>query len=433
MLNRRRFIATVGAAGLGVAAAACSTDGGTPNPAPSGGAGGGELKGTINIVTPEFAGTEGKEVFEGKILKSFQEKHPGVNFQVDYTPWDKLNEKLSTLIAGGQPSDLLMTGMGWTEPFAHMGVLAKLDQTAVLGDAEVLPALIKQGSFNGEMHAMPYLLESRPFVYRKDLFTQHGIDAEAPTTLDEFTELLREVKSKTGLVPLDMLGSSLRQVWGQMIFAYGGTQFSPDGLKVTFDQEPGVKAMQWMVDLQKDGLSDFNFKVPAGQPSAYMQDKTAMAWVSSGAWPQYTQQAPQLLEDDKFGVMLMPSVKAGTPVLYQGGTLVGLSTRSQNVAAATALMQHLVSDVPLTDAAINTGKVPARADLPANAELSQNKLIDFSVDHLQYSVTDGGTPAWMEIRGKMDPVIEAAVLGQKSVADTIAEIKTIAEEAIGRL
>ena len=77
--------------------------------------------------------------------------------------------------------------------------------------------------------------------------------------------------------------------------------------------------------------------------------------------------------------------------------------------------------------------MPARADLPANEELSKNKLLDFSVDNLQYSVTDGGTPAWMEIRGKMDPVIEAAVLGQKSVADTIAEIKTIAEEAIGRI
>ena len=431
MLNRRRFIASVGAAGLGVAAAACSS-GTTPSAAPTGGTGG-ELTGTINIVTPEFAGTGGKEAFEGKILQSFKDKHPGVSFQVDYTPWDKLNEKLSTLIAGGQPSDLLMTGMGWTEPFAHMGVLAKLNQKEVLGDAEVLPALIKQGSFNGEMHAMPYLLESRPFIYRKDLFDQHGIDATAPTTLDEFTELLREVKSKTGLVSLDMLGSSLRQVWGQLIFAYGGTQFSPDGLKVTFDQEPGVKAMQWMVDLQKDGLSDFNFKVPAGQPTAYQTEKTAMGWVSSGAWPTFSEQSPQLLGDDKFGVVLMPSVKAGTPVLYQGGTLVGLSTRSQNAEAAKALMQHLVSDAALTQASITTGKVPARADLPANEELSKNKLLDFSVDNLQYSVTDGGTPAWMEIRGKMDPVIEAAVLGQKSVADTIAEIKTIAEEAIGRI
>lgn len=431
MLNRRQLLGAAGAMGIGLAATACSTGGGQP--AASGGASaGGDLKGTIHIVTPEFAGTDGKAAFEGKILKSFTDKHPGVTFQVDYTPWDKLNEKLSTLVAGGQPSDLLMTGMGWTEPFAQKKVLTKLDKQAVLGDAKVLDALVKQGSFNGDMYAMPYLLESRPFVYRKDMFAQHGITTTDPKTLEEFNALLEEVKSKTGLTPLDMLGQNLRQIWGQMIFAFGGTQFSPDGLKVTFDQEPGVKALQWMVDLQRKGLSDFNFKVPTGQPSAYQQDKTAMGWGSSGQWPQWAKQTPQLADDSKLGIMLMPTV-SGSKVLYQGGTLVGLSTRSQNAAAATAVMQHLIQAEPLTEASLFSGKVPARSDLPPNAELSKNKLLAFSVDNLQYSVTDGGTPAWMEIRGKMDPELEAAVTGKKSVADTIASLKQIAEDAIGRV
>ncbi|QIK73618.1 extracellular solute-binding protein [Propioniciclava coleopterorum] len=431
MLNRRQLLGAMGAAGIGIAATACSTGGGQPAPgataAPTG-----ELKGTVHIVTPEFAGTDGKEAFEGKILKAFTDKHPGVTFQVDYTPWDKLNEKLSTLVAGGQPSDLLMTGMGWTEPFAHKKVLTKLDKNAVLGDAKVLDALVKQGSFNGDMYAMPFLLESRPFAYRKDLFEKFQISTTEPKSMEEFNSLLEEVKSKSGLVPLDMLGQNLRQIWGQMIFAFGGTQFSPDGMSITFDQEPGVKALQWMVDLQNKGLSDFNFKVPTGQPSAYQQDKTLMAWGSSGAWPQWLKQTPQLTEEGKLGIMLMPTVN-GSKVLYQGGTLVGLSTRSQNSAAATAVMQHLITPDALTQASLFSGKVPARSDLPPNPELAKNKLLDFSVDNLQYSVTDGGTPAWMEIRGKMDPELEAAVTGKKSVADTIASLKKIAEDAIGRI
>ena len=430
MLNRRQLLGAAGAMGIGLAATACSTGG---QPAASGApSAGGELKGVINIVTPEFAGTDGKAAFEGKILKSFTDKHPGVTFQVDYTPWDKLNEKLSTLVAGGQPSDLLMTGMGWTEPFAQKKVLTKLDKNAVLGDAKVLDALVKQGSYNGDMYAMPYLLESRPFAYRKDLFEKFKVTTTKPKSLEEFNALLEEVKSKSGLVPLDMLGQNLRQIWGQMIFAFGGTQFSPDGMKVTFDQEPGIKALQWMVDLQTKGLSDFNFKVPTGQPSAYQQDKTVMAWGSSGAWPQWLKQTPQLTEEGKLGIMLMPTVN-GSKVLYQGGTLVGLSTRSQNTAAATAVMQHLITPEALTEASLFGGKVPARSDLPPNAELAKNKLLDFSVDNLQYSVTDGGTPAWMEIRGKMDPELEAAVTGKKSVTETIASLKKIAEDAIGRV
>ena len=434
MLNRRQLLGAFGAAGLGVAATACSSGGGAQTAAPGAGAGAatGPLKGTVNIVTPEFAGTGGKEAFEGKILKAFTDKNPDVKFQVDYVPWDKLNEKLSTLVAGGQASDLLMIGMGWTEPFAHKKVLTKIDKSAVLGDTKMLDALVKQGTYNGDMYSMPFLLESRPFIYRKDLFEAKGIKAEDPKTIDDFTELLREVKSKTGLVPLDMLGSNLRQTWGQLIFAFGGTQFTPDGMSVTFDQEPGVKALQYMVDMQKEGLSDYNFKVPTGQPTAYQQEKAAMGWVSSGAWATYTQQSPQLLDDSKLGIMLMPSVKAGTPVLYQGGTLVGLSSRSQNKDAAVAVMKHLITPDALTEASLASGKVPAVADLK-NDTLAKNKLLTFSTEHLQYSVTDGGTPAWMEIRGKMDPELEAAVTGAKSVQDTIASIKKIAEDAIGRI
>lgn len=66
MLNRRQLLGAAGAMGIGLAATACSTGG---KPAASGApSAGGELKGVINIVTPEFAGTDGKAAFEGKIL-----------------------------------------------------------------------------------------------------------------------------------------------------------------------------------------------------------------------------------------------------------------------------------------------------------------------------------------------------------------------------
>ena len=90
MLNRRQLLAAAGIAGVGLTAAACSTGGSDTND-PSAPTATGGFKGTLNIVTPEFAGTEGKADFEGDILKKFTADHPDVKFQVDYTPWDKLN------------------------------------------------------------------------------------------------------------------------------------------------------------------------------------------------------------------------------------------------------------------------------------------------------------------------------------------------------
>ena len=112
MINRRQLLAAAGIAGVGVTAAACSAGGGKPAAGAAKPTATGELKATLNLVTPEFPGTAGKADLEDGILKKFTQKNPGVTFQVDYVPWDKLNEKLATQIAGGTPSDLMMMGMG---------------------------------------------------------------------------------------------------------------------------------------------------------------------------------------------------------------------------------------------------------------------------------------------------------------------------------
>ena len=434
MLNRRQLLGAAGAAGIGLAAAACGTTSSTTSAkSPAKVDSNAALKGTLNLLTPEFAGTEGKAALEGKVLKGFTAKHPDVKFQVDYTPWDKLNEKLSTQIAGGSPSDIIMFGMGWTQPFAQKKIIAEIDKTAIGAD-DVVPNLLENASYDGKLFSVPMHLESRPFIFRKDLLGKVGISEDdlKVDTIDEFTAMLKEIKGATGKTPLDMLTSSLRQAWGQMIFAFGGTQFAPDGMSITFDQEPGVKALQWLVDLQKEGLSDFTQRVATGQPGPYQTGKAMIGWQSSGVWPTFAKQAPDLLKEDALGIMLCPGQSADTKVIYQGGTLAALSARSKNPEAAIAAIAYMMSDEGLTEQVRFTGKVPART-LPADPELDANKLAAFSAENLKYSVTDGGTPAWMEIRGKMDPVMEAAVLGKKSVTDTIAELKQLSEDAIGRV
>jgi multiple sugar transport system substrate-binding protein len=435
MINRRQLIGAAGVAGIGIATSACSSGSGTAAKGASAAkpTATGELKAALNIVTPEFAGTEGKADFEDGILKKFTAKNPGVSFQVDYVPWDKLNEKLSTQIAGGTASDLMMMGMGWTAPFAQKKVFAPLDES-VLGDAKIPKLLLDNARWNGKLYAVPLLLESRPFIYRKDQFAKLGISDPNRKTLAEFTDLLKEIKSKNGgKVPFDMLVSNVRQVWGQMTFAYGGTQFSDDGMKCYFNSDQAVKALEWMVMLQKEGLSDINQRVAAGQPGPYQKGDSLIGWQSSGVWPTFSKQSPELVKDEALGMMLCPTADGSKKILYQGGTLVGLSTRSKSTDAALAVMQFLVSNEALAAASKSTGKVPANSNIAKGTDLGGNKILDYSQQNLDASVTDGGTAAWMEIRGKMDPIVEAAVLGTKTVKQAIDELQKMAEESIARI
>ena len=432
MINRRQLLTAAGIAGVGVTAAACSPGGGKPAASAAKPTATGELKGTLNLITPEFAGTEGKADLEEGILKKFTQKNPGVAFQVDYVPWDKLNEKLSTQIAGGTPSDLMMMGMGWTAPFAQKKVFAPLDES-VLGDAKVPKLLLDNARYNGKLYALPLLLESRPFIYRKDLLGKIGIADPDRKTLDEFTQMLREIKSKTGKVPLDMLASSLRQAWGQMTFAFGGTQFSDDGMKSYLNSDQAVKALEWMVMAQKEGLSDINQRVATGQPGSYQKGDNLFGWQSSGVWPTFSKQSPELVKDENLGMVLCPTADGSKKIIYQGGTLVGLSTRSKSPDASLAVMEYMLSNDALAAASRSTGKVPANSNIAKGTDLGGNKIIDFCQQHLDASITDGGTPAWLEIRGKMDPILEGAVLGTKTVKQSIDDLQKMAEESIARV
>lgn len=433
MINRRNLLAAAGVAGVGAVTAACSAGAGKPAASGAKPTATGELKGALNLVTPEFAGTEGKAALEGDILKKFSDKNPGVTFQVDYVPWDKLNEKLSTQIAGGTASDLMMMGMGWTAPFAQKKVFAPLDES-VLGDAKVPKLLLDNARYNGKLYAVPLLLESRPFIYRKDALAKIGISDPNRNTLDEFTTMLKEIKAKTGKTPFDMLASNVRQAWGQMTFAFGGTQFSDDGLKCFFNSEQATKALEWLVMLQKEGLSDFNQTVPTGQPGPYQKGDSLIGWQSSGVWPTFKQQSPELVKDENLGIMMCPAATSGgKKVIYQGGTLVGLSTRSKSQDAALAVMKYLLTNDALSAASRFSGKVPANSSIAKGTDLGGNKILDFSQQNLDASVTDGGTAAWLEIRGKMDPIVQAAVLGKQSVKDAINDLQKMAEESIARI
>src|SRR3712207_3561872 len=78
---------------------------GCGGPAPGGGDR--EAGATLRLLTPIFEGADGQKVLEAQ-LKTFKEKNPKVDVQVDYTSYSKLNEKITTSLASGQPNDVML-------------------------------------------------------------------------------------------------------------------------------------------------------------------------------------------------------------------------------------------------------------------------------------------------------------------------------------
>ncbi|MEV2247366.1 ABC transporter substrate-binding protein [Streptomyces sp. NPDC049970] len=421
-LNRRSVLAAIGASGAAAALAGCG--GGA---ASSAGSADGPAEGEITLLTPIYEGADGKTLLEQKILGGFRKKYPDVKVNVDYTTYAQLNEKITTGLAGGLLPDVLMMGVGWIPPFAAKQAIAELPESlASAHDYE--KRVLEPSRYEGKLYALPVVLDTRIVVYRKDHFAEAGVKR----TPADWTELRAVAKQLTtgGHVGFDPFSIDLRQCWETFLFANGGQLFSSDGKKVLFTGARGVEALQLFKDLIKDGSADYAKKTDIGAPSNVQTGKASMMMTTSALWNQVKDQNPELVEGDKLGSFVLANRR---PAMLQGGTLVTQAARSKHPAAARALVEYLATPESILGAARQRGSVPGLRDLNDTSYVKENQFVDLSLKNLQHSVSEGGTAAWMEIREKIKPTLEPAIVGDQSAKDAIAELGRLAEAAIGRM
>ncbi|MGW3722783.1 ABC transporter substrate-binding protein [Streptomyces sp. NPDC005133] len=420
-LNRRSLLAAIGAGAAAAALGGCGTGTSTAGSAD------GPAEGEITLLTPIYEGADGKSLLEKEILGGFRKKHPKVKVNVDYTTYAQLNEKITTGLAGGLLPDVLMMGVGWIPPFAAKKAIAELpEKLASAHDYE--KRVLEPSRYDGRLYALPVVLDTRIVVYRKDHFAEAGIK-KTPANWAELRAVARQL-TRNGHLGFDPFSIDLRQCWETFLFANGGGLFSADGKKVLFDNARGVEALQFFKDLVKDGSSDYAKKTDLGAPSNIQTGKASMMMSTSALWNQLKDTNPELIEGDKVGAFILANRK---PAMLQGGTLVSQSASSKHPAAARALVEHLATPESILGAAEQRGSVPGLKDLDDTSYVKENKFVDLSLQSMGDACSEGGTAAWMEIREKIKPTLEPAIVGGQSAKDAIAELGRLAEAAIGRM
>ncbi|MFE4924225.1 ABC transporter substrate-binding protein [Streptomyces sp. NPDC056661] len=420
-LNRRSLLAAIGAGAAAAALGGCGTGTSTAGSAD------GPAEGEITLLTPIYEGADGKSLLEKEILGGFRKKHPKVKVNVDYTTYAQLNEKITTGLAGGLLPDVLMMGVGWIPPFAAKKAIAELpEKLASAHDYE--KRVLEPSRYDGRLYALPVVLDTRIVVYRKDHFAEAGIK-KTPANWAELRAMARQL-TRNGHLGFDPFSIDLRQCWETFLFANGGRLFSADGKKVLFDNARGVEALQFFKDLVKDGSSDYAKKTDLGAPSNIQTGKASMMMSTSALWNQLKDTNPELIEGDKVGAFILANRK---PAMLQGGTLVSQSASSKHPAAARALVEHLATPESILGAAEQRGSVPGLKDLNDTSYVKENKFVDLSLQSMGDACSEGGTAAWMEIREKIKPTLEPAIVGGQSAKDAIAELGRLAEAAIGRM
>ncbi len=427
MTNRQRSVMrVVAAAAVGLLTlAACG------GPAPDRGTDG-AVSGEISLLTPIFEGADGAAVLEQQ-LAAFRERYPEVTVKPDYTSYGKLNEKLTTSIASGQPYDVMLMGAGWIPPFASKGVLADLGQDPAQLATRFYERAVDAGVHQGKVYALPIMMDTRIGIYRKDLFAQAGI-TEPPKNFAEMREYGRRLTQRAPdgtlvRAGLDVLSIDPRQAFETLLWANGGELFAPDG-KPAFNSPQGVGALQFMVDVfQTDRSEDIGFTQPQSPTGNVMaQGRAALMVGHHNFWSEIERTAPDLIAQDKIGFFVITNER---PAVFQGGTLATVAAQTRNPAAAKAFAEFLASEGPMLAANEQRGNIPALRSLESSEFVQGNKAIQFAMANLDNAYSEGGVPAWLEIRNGFKAPIESAMLGQKTPQQALDDFAAEATAATG--
>lgn len=443
-MNRTRRTTAL-MAGAALLLSACTGDGGATASATATTSNGGAsatatatasnpVAGELRLLTPIFEGADGKAVLEDELLPKFYEKYPDVSVSVDYTSYKKLNEKLTTALASGLVPDVMMMGVGWVEPFAARGALGPLevDESSLSGYAE---EVLKAGRWEGELYALPVMLDTRIGIYRKDMFKEAGIDGP-PTSWKEIAEVAvklteRDGSGKLTRAGIDVLSLDPRQMWEVLLWSNGGDLFNEDGSEVRFNSPEGVEALQFVTDLIRvQQVEDIGFSEQGADPLPIINDRAAMMIGHNNVWTTALKQRPELIEKDLLGAFL---IEESEPAMFYGGTLATMSSSSKYPAAAQALVEFLASEDAALAASEQRGNVPALTKLLDTEYVKNNGFVQFAMQNLENGHPEGGNAAWLEIRSGFKAAIEAALLGQKSPQQALDDLAADAKAAMARL
>ncbi|NVL91322.1 MAG: ABC transporter substrate-binding protein [Desulfobacterales bacterium] len=190
------------------------------------------------------------------LIAEWDEDHPDIEVEMEYVPYDMLFQKMVTLLAAGEvPCDLARYDVALTSGLADMGVLMELSdlaEAAGVSEDDFYPGPWETCVWEGGLYGLPLDTTTRILFYRKDLFEAEGVSV--PTTWDE----LRSVASQ---LTKDLDADGVTDQWGFLYEGYdtwhfnsflwqaGGSELSSDMKTSTINNDKGVEALQFLLDL----------------------------------------------------------------------------------------------------------------------------------------------------------------------------------------
>jgi len=284
-------------------------------------------------------GVEGEVLRD--IIEDYKKENPDVEFNIIEVPYNDLNTKIKTMVAGGNPPDLARVSNPGELSSALLNLNKSIGQDYLDNFVESTHPYVM---VDGKMLAVPIDVTANGIIYNKDYFEAAGIDV--PDTEEELDDLWTWEEWANALEKV-VAESNARyglaydyspHRWSTLLYQAGGSFFSKDWSEVTINSPEGERAVEFFVELHDRNIIPESIWLGGENPNTlFRSGLTAMHFAGNWMLTNYREN----IENFDWGVAYMPKDKIRSSVV--GGKFVAGFKDSDDKEAAVDFLKYFSS------------------------------------------------------------------------------------------
>jgi multiple sugar transport system substrate-binding protein len=359
-----------------------------------------------------------------QLIEKFQDANPDITVKMTHFPYDNYRTKVAAAIPAGEGPDVVQLFYGWLNDYIEAELIQPLPAESFPPeqiDADYFP-MVQAMKRDGQYYALPTAVRSLALFYNKRLLEEAGIDAP-PATLDELVEDAQKLTKKDGAGNITQVGITTGMTaqdhhwWREVLVRqFGGTPYSDDEKTVAYNDEAGVKAMQFYTDLEdKYGVTKAGFM---DEPQAAFKAGRAGLHIDGSFRIGSLADARGL----EWGVAELPAGADGTKSNYASYWVNAITSKAEGeeLAAAEKFVQFITSDEAMQLWLDVVGELPAKPSVGMTDKNANDPVYGPFIKGLDYAHATTFANESGQRQIVMDMVQRIDLQGQ-SVADSVAQ------------
>ena len=284
------------------------------------------------------------------------------NVLIDYQPIaGDYRTVMITKISSGEVPDLFYVNADYAGEWIDQGFLEPLDDYIAKSGFDTSQffegyASIFKGK-DGKTYGFPKDGNTIGMAYNTDIVST------APATMDELVAAATALKGQSDLKAPICLNPGLDRGLA-FLYAQGGELVTADGSASAIDAPASAAAVQWYLDLFKDGVGMTAADLGSGWCGEAL-GKKQVAFAFEGGWvdPYMASTFP----DVKYAWGAVPTGSSGAPVTISFTVSYSIGADSQNKDQAFALLSYLTGPDGMAKWTAGGVALPSRKDVPTPA------------------------------------------------------------------